>query len=70
MKLGNLFVALNSMMNLEADSIISIIDEAGNEIWKGSLGEFDKMFWFSRDIIMWSYTDALKSVIILVDWRQ
>ena len=41
-----------------------------NEIWKGSLGEFDKMFWFSRDIIMWSYTDALKSVIILVDWRQ
>lgn len=70
MKLGNLIDALNSMMNLEADSIISIIDEAGNEIWEGSLGELDKMFWFSRDIIMWSYTDALKSVIILVDWRQ
>lgn len=70
MKHGNLIDALNSMMNLEADSIISIIDEAGNEIWKGSLGEFDKMFWFSREIIMWSYTDALKSVIILVDWRQ
>lgn len=70
MKLGNLIDALESMMNLEADSIISIIDEAGNEIWKGSLGEFDKMCWFSRDIIMWSYTDALKSVIILVDWRQ
>lgn len=67
MKLGNLIEALDSMMNLEADSIISIIDEAGNEIWEGSLGEFDKMFWFSRDFIMWSYTDALKSVIILVD---
>lgn len=70
MKLGNLIDALDSMMNLGADSIMSIIDEAGNEIWEGSLGEFDKMFWFSRDIIMWSYTDVLKSVIIIVDWRQ
>lgn len=70
MKLGNLIEALDSMMNLGADSIMSIIDEAGNEMWKGRLGEFDKTVWFSRDIIMWSYTDALKSVIILVDWRQ
>lgn len=37
MKLENLIEALDSMMNLSEDSIMSIIDEAGNDIWKGSL---------------------------------
>lgn len=68
MKLENLIEALDSMMNLSEDSIMSIIDEAGNDIWKGSLAEFDKKSWLGRSIVMWSYTDALKSVVILVDW--
>lgn len=68
MKLENLMDALYSMMNLSKESIMSIIDEAGNEIWNGSLAGFDKKSWLSRDIIMWCYTDALKSIIVLVDW--
>lgn len=42
MKLRNLIEALDSMINLGADSIMSIIDEAGNEMWEGRVGEFDK----------------------------
>lgn len=70
MKLENLIDALDSMMNLKEDSIMSIIDKAGHYIWKGSLADFDKKSWLSRDIVMWCYTDALNSVIVLVEWKR
>lgn len=43
MKLGNLIDALNSMMNLSSKAEICICDEAGNDLWKGGVTEYDSL---------------------------
>lgn len=68
MKLENLIDALDSMMNLSSKAEICICDEAGNDLWKGDLTKFDKKSWLVREIVMWYFSDATNSVIILVDW--
>ena len=68
MKLENLIDALDSMMDLSSKAEMCICDEAGNDLWKGCLAKFDKKYWLVREIVMWYFSDATNSVIILVDW--
>lgn len=68
MKLENLIDALDSMMNLSGDSTLRFVDNAGNDVWRGRLADFDRKSWLNRDIVAWHYTDVLNMVIILVEW--
>lgn len=68
MKLENLIDALDSMMNLSSKAEMCIYNKAGNDLWKGCLAKFDKKSWLVREIVMWYFSDATNSVIILVDW--
>ena len=68
MKLENLIEALALMMNIGGGSWLNIVDEAGNDLWRGCLAEFDKKSWFNREIVVWAYTDVTDTVIIIVEW--
>ena len=68
MKLENLIDALDSMMNINNNTVMCIADNAGDEFWRGCLADFDKKSWLNRDIVAWWYTDDSNFVVVNVDW--
>lgn len=68
MKLENLIDALDTMINIDKNTVMRIADNAGNDVWRGCLAEFDRKGWLSRDIVAWHYTEYLNLVIVIVEW--
>lgn len=67
MKLENLIDALDSMINVGADTKLIISDCFDNTIlWQGTVSKFDRKSWLVRNIESWRFIEDTNTVRVYV----
>lgn len=69
MKLENLIDALDSMINVDANTKLVFVNcHDDTTVWQGSAAEFDKKAWLNSDIDSWGYIVKTNTVKVYVEW--